>query len=112
MADDSIYIDELVAIAEELSSVAAEAKSDSIKPAVDALTAAAEDVGKAWSRSNIGYHARVYYKDYAAPPTSEMFSKEWGLMFANDERGWQIMSDDVVRSEILARAGNIGAPNP
>jgi hypothetical protein len=69
MADDSIYIDELVAIAEELSSVAAEAKSDSIKPAVDALTAAAEDVGKAWSRSNIGYHARVYYKDYAAPPT-------------------------------------------
>lgn len=105
MADTETYIEELSTIAEELAAMAAGAKSGTIKPALDALTEAAEDVGKAWSGSNIGYHARVYYKDYVAPPTSDMFSQEWGLMFGSDDRGWEILTDETVRTEILKRAG-------
>jgi hypothetical protein len=101
------YIEELSTIADQLAGVAAAARSEEIKPALDALNKAAESVGKAWSGSNIGYQSRVYYKDYAAPPTTDMFSREWGLTFGSDERGWQILAEEEVRSEILKRAGGI-----
>jgi hypothetical protein len=104
MVDTAKLIEELDGIAVQLAAIAAEAKDDSIKGPTDALNSAAEGVGKSWSGSNLGYHARTYYQDYDAPPTDDMFSREWGLMFGGEGRGWEILTDEVVRSEILRRA--------
>jgi hypothetical protein len=94
MSDIARYIDELDQIAAKLASVADEAKDPLVKQPVDALNTAAQDVGKAWSGSNIGYHARVYYQGYESPPSDEMFSRKWGLMFGGGSGGgWQILSD-------------------
>jgi hypothetical protein len=103
--DTAKFIDELDGIAVNLAAVAAQAKGEPVKQPTDALSRAAEDIGKSWSGSNLGYHARTYYRDYEAAPTDDMFSHEWGLMFGGEGRGWEILSDEVVRSEILKRAG-------
>jgi predicted nucleotide-binding protein len=36
-----------------------------------------------------------------------MFSKEWGLSFGGAGSGWQILSDQDTRAEILSRAGKV-----
>lgn len=107
MPDIQRFIDELDQIATELATVAAEANDPALKQPANALGAAADDVGKAWSGSNIGYHARVYYKGYESPPPNEIFSREWGLMFGGGESGWQVLTDEDTRTEILRRAGDV-----
>jgi len=47
---------------------------------LDRLMDAAEEVGKSWSGSWLGYHSRVYYRDLKPVPASARFSKEYGLM--------------------------------
>ena len=48
-------------------------------PELDALAEAAENVGKSWSRSMLGYHSRVYYANFHVPPPGVSFDFEWGL---------------------------------
>ncbi|MFM2615593.1 TIR domain-containing protein [Vibrio campbellii] len=36
-------------------------------------------VSTSWFGSLLGYHARVYYRDFMAPPSGAHFSSEWGL---------------------------------
>ena len=48
-------------------------------PSLERLTTASIAVGEAWSGSPIGYHARVYYVDFAPPPAGAHFSSEWGF---------------------------------
>jgi hypothetical protein len=38
-----------------------------------------EDVKRAWSVSNLGYHATAYYVGLTPPPPGVQFSREWGL---------------------------------
>ena len=99
------HIEELDTISAALADAAAVGRDPSIKEPADALTRAAEEVGKSWSGSNLGYHARTYYRDYESPPNDDMFSQEWGLMFGGEGRGWKTLSDEDVRAEILRRAG-------
>jgi len=47
---------------------------------LDKLMKAAEEVGKSWSSSWLGYHSRVYYKDLQPVPPGARFSVEWGFM--------------------------------
>src|SRR5262245_49681986 len=76
--------------------------------ALDALESAAEQVGKAWSGSWLGYHSRVYYKDLAPVPAGARFSKEWGIeeRFAVDGTvgEWREFEFDGVVEEIRRRA--------
>jgi predicted nucleotide-binding protein len=39
----------------------------------------AEKVGRSWSGSWLGYHSRVYYKNFQTPPANAHFSTEWGI---------------------------------
>ncbi|MEV5002830.1 hypothetical protein [Nocardioides sp. LML1-1-1.1] len=56
MTDRSV---EFIAIAERASALADREGELDTGP-LDALEAAAEDVGRSWSQSNLGYQANVY----------------------------------------------------
>jgi predicted nucleotide-binding protein len=97
---------EILQIADSLSDMAS--KPD-FKP-LDALMKAAEEVGKSWSGSWLGYHARVYYKDLQPVPPGARFSKEWGMMgtFSRGENlgEWAEYEFDGVVSVIHEMAGD------
>jgi len=77
-------IDELKALAEELSKL-----NSSTHPVLNKLKETAEEVGKSWSGSWLGYQARIYYADFIPVPAGACFSIEWGFMdrFSNETRG-------------------------
>lgn len=72
--------EELFALAEKLKRVVEEGKSDQLNNPLDALEEAAMTVGRSFSGSWQGYHSRVYYAGFDAPPPGAHFSQEWGLM--------------------------------
>jgi predicted nucleotide-binding protein len=55
----------------------------------------AEQAGKAWSGSHLGYHSRVYYQDFQTPPAGAHFSAEWGLYSGNEYLGMGSVGDWV-----------------
>jgi predicted nucleotide-binding protein len=65
----------------------------------------------AWSGSNIGYHARVYYTDFKAPPPGDGWSSEWGRfgMFASSQN-WKEYPAAEVMDYLLSEAGNPDVP--
>ncbi|MFC1885852.1 hypothetical protein ACFLZM_02195, partial [Thermodesulfobacteriota bacterium] len=46
---------------------------------LDKVIRVAEEVGKSWSGSALGYHSRVYYKNLVPVPPGARFNKEWGF---------------------------------
>jgi hypothetical protein len=46
----------------------------------NALIKSATKIAKSWSGSWLGYHSRVYYKNFETPPVGAVFSQEWGLI--------------------------------
>lgn len=69
-------------------------------PEIEKLIDVASRFGKSWSGSWLGYHSRVYYENFQAPPPGAVFSQEWGFKDAFDmgSRGaWrEYLFDDVV----------------
>lgn len=76
----SAISDELLEIADKLESIKARFDASEVKGSIARLNDAAEQAGKAWSGSWLGYHSRVYYRDLQPPPSGARFSQEWGLM--------------------------------
>ena len=74
------------------------------------LTATAEEAGKAWSGSWLGYHSRVYYNGLAEPPPGARFSHEWGMNgsfnFKDTVGDWREYRFDDVISSIYQQAGD------
>ena len=97
---------EFIAIAERASALA-QRETDLDTGPLDALEAAAEEVGRSWSMSNLGYQANVYYKDFQAPPPGAMFSREWGFhgMFQGTTGEWEIHQVEQVTAYIEEKAG-------
>ena len=61
-------------------------------------------VGKAFSGSWLGYHANVYYQDFATPPPRHSFSTEWGLMSPHGRRGpggWSETTYETVKAAVM-----------
>jgi predicted nucleotide-binding protein len=80
---------------------------------LDALEEAVGRATKAWSGSNLGYHANVYYKNLAPPPPGEHFSSEWGLMgsFAPGTSGdWREYADDEVAKAVREEVSALDQP--
>jgi len=73
-------IEELFAIATKLTERSDLIRDKEFNEPLDKLEKAANEVGKAWSGSWLGYHSRVYYEDFGEPPARARFSQEWGLM--------------------------------
>jgi hypothetical protein len=76
---------------------------------LERLSTVSMTVSQAWSRSPIGYQARVYYADLAPAPPGAFFSTEWGFTDAlsNDSRGdWREVDPGEVVAHIRREAGN------
>jgi hypothetical protein len=103
-------ISELKSIYEELTSFANRLDNPAYSEPLDALEGSANEVGKAWSHSWLGYQSRVYYEDLQPPPPGTHFSSEWGLkegLYAMGTRGrWMEYPEGFVESEITKRAGD------
>ena len=71
---------------------------------------AANQVGKSWSGSWLGYHSRVYYERFAEPPTGARFSQEWGFIDIFGSKptvgNWKEYRFDEVIDTIKEIAGN------
>lgn len=106
MPDFDRYIDELEALGGELQQAADSLGSPDEQESMKRLNDAIHDAHSSWSGSNLGYHARVYYRDLESPPANDMFSKEWGLMMRSDTP-WTAYSEDQVRKMILKRTPEI-----
>ncbi len=91
-------VSELRTIGMEMRSWEDQGNSPEISEPARRLQQAATQVAMAWSGSNIGYHSRVYYEDFAVPPPGAHFSSEWGGVFNGTTSGWhEYRYDDVVQ---------------
>lgn len=101
---------DLSSLADRLAAAGASLTDPAVVAPLDRLQNAAEEVGKAWSGSWLGYHSRVYYRSLRPPPPGAHFSQEWGLKETAYVQGtvgdWQEFEYDAVRDAIVAKAGN------
>ena len=102
---------ELLQIAETMEQWAARGRQEDIWQPLEQLKKAAEEVGKAWSGSWLGYQAFVYYRFFSPRPAGKHFSKDMGLMQssfgASDTIGdWVEFNEENIVQEIYSRAGN------
>lgn len=100
---------ELFQLADTAASTRVRFKEQAIREPIRALREVCDEVGRAWSGSNLGYHATVYYHDLQPKPPHVQFSVEWGLMDRwpthQPDPGWQILDDNEVKDYILSRVG-------
>lgn len=75
---------------------------------LEALESAAEETARAWSGSNLGYQANVYYAGYRVPPPGAYFSREWGFegMYSGTRGDWIPNSREDVVEHIQGKVGN------
>lgn len=106
-------------IAEELFQVADVAKGELQIARYDwqkhlvAIQKACDEAQRAWSGSNLGYHADVYWEGLQPKPPAVQFSPEWGLKRKDrwsidhpDAGEWRIMDRSEVIDAIISRAGS------
>jgi predicted nucleotide-binding protein len=102
--------DELLQIANRLADLAQKGMAADVTRSLERMEDAAKRIGKAWSGSCLGYHARVYYRNLELPPAWAHFSPEWGLKEAwpiEDTTGdWVEYRNDDIEGAIRSLAGN------
>ncbi len=103
--------EELFALAEKLKASAASGEDNELSGPLAALEDAAHKVGRAFSGSWQGYHARVYYADLTPPPPGAHFSQEWGLMdnymSSLGSRGdWREYDSEEIKEHIRSAVAN------
>ncbi|MDT0262435.1 TIR domain-containing protein [Jatrophihabitans lederbergiae] len=103
----SSYLEEVDSLVKQ----AAGASDEAVEAALGTIRSEASKVHLAWSGSNIGYHAMVYYDGFEAPPAGRQFSREWGLfggsMLAPDSTGWAQRTYSEVVTHITTRANTL-----
>lgn len=101
--------EELLALAAKLDAAADWAETEQPKGILSALMDAAEDAGRSFSGSWLGYHSRVYYHDMAKPPPGAWFSQMFGLrdtLVSETVGDWRIQDPDAVKAHIRKSAGD------
>ena len=104
-------VEELRSIADRLSAVAEPGNNPENKDLFSRIWDVAEEFGRSWSGSNLGYHAWVYYADFQPPPPGAVWSREWGKLTGPFSGGgsqgdWRQFNPDDVLALIYERAGN------
>lgn len=97
--------DDLAALQETLDKNAREVEPyiGSIREGLGKLEAALTAVAEAWSGSDLGYHARLYYHTLERPPLHRGFDVEWGGLHGLE--GWVELGLDEVRTVVEEQAG-------
>lgn len=104
-------IEELKSLAAGLTGAGSAVDKPEIKQPLDALMKAADAVGRSFSGSWLGHHARVYYEGLQPPPPGARWSAEWGFegeaFLGLGSRGeWREYAEDAVKAAIRGRAGD------
>ena len=101
--------DELFRVADFAAELRAEIRNERLQKPLTAIHTACDEIKRAWSGSNIGYHATVYYAGLRPKPSEVQFSAEWGLMDRwpthQPNAGWQMMDHQTVLNQIQERSG-------
>ena len=84
-----------------MDELAERGRREDIEQPLERLGQAAEQIGRASSRSWIGYYAAVYYKDLKPPPTGDHFRQDLG-----PTGNWTEFDPAYVSAAISERAGN------
>jgi len=98
---------ELFEIADQLEAEGAAGQDAEILKTLSSMKDAASTVGRSFSGSWLGYHARVYYANFELPPPGAHFSQEWGMKesFSGGTRGdWREHGAEQVKRHIRALA--------
>jgi hypothetical protein len=104
----SEQVSELRAIYDDLQRFIQSSSDPKNTKPLDALEKIANEVGKSWSHSWLGYQSHVYYEALKPPPPGAHFSIEWGFteLFTMGTRGaWMQYQDGAVEAEVRKRAG-------
>src|SRR5215469_5297072 len=72
--------EDLFALSETAARVRGRLHDEVLEGSLAAIRTVGEEAKRAWSGSNIGYHATVYYAGLEPHPPGAQFSPEWGLM--------------------------------
>lgn len=99
--------DKLFAQAEQCDALGKEHRSSKVSEPLRRLCDAANEVGRSWCGSWMGYQSRVYYAGLQPTPPGAHFSIEWGFMdkFSNETTGeWREFAFDGVREVIFSNA--------
>jgi predicted nucleotide-binding protein len=100
---------ELFQLADTAAAARARLQEQAISEPLRMLRQVCDEIGRAWSGSNIGYHATVYYAGLQPKPPYVQFSAEWGLMDRwpthQPDPGWQVMDHKDVHDYIISRIG-------
>lgn len=99
---------ELLEIYDQLQLFVDKASKNKTIKSLEKLEEVAHAVGKSWSGSWIGYHSRIYYKEFAPIPAGAHFSSEWGRIqnIRRDTSGdWMEYQFDIVFEHIIEQAG-------
>jgi hypothetical protein len=102
-------VKELEDVAQKLSEIAERLDDAEFISPLEKLENAADEVGKAWSGSCLGYHANVYYADFVVPPPGDSFSQEWGIEgdpFDHGQNKWKEYNFADIISAIEKIVGN------
>jgi predicted nucleotide-binding protein len=105
--------EELFQVADATAEALAYARADDLQKPLGAIQKACDEAKRAWSGSNLGYHADVYWEGLQPKPPAVQFSPEWGLKMRDrwlinhpDAGEWRIMDRDEVINAIILRAGS------
>ena len=100
--------DELLGIAKDLEQLADRGREPEIREPLERLRQAAEEAGKAWSRSWLGYHANVYTGDFQPPDPRAQFNPKVGLNRLSLQLygSWREYRSQEVEEAIFRLAGN------
>jgi predicted nucleotide-binding protein len=99
--------EELLEIANRLERWTQAGEAPDVKEPLKRLKEAATTIGKAWSGSWLGYHARVYFHNLQPTPPGAHFSQEWGLTgFWETKAGWREFDGDELEKAIYELASN------
>ena len=101
-------VQEFSDVAERLEAYLKRLKVSGVEDIIKGLISAADQVGRAFSGSWFGYHARVYYAGLHSPPPGAHFDPQWGLKgrFQGSVGDWREFDFDVVKDHVRAVAGN------
>lgn len=102
---------ELFVLANRLDEASRSPDLEAASSALERLDKCAAAVGRAFSGSWLGYHARVYYAGLQAPPPGAHFSQEWGLQDMSftsmgSVGDWREFENETVLDHIRNKADN------